>query len=86
MGIAANAAGVVVNWQAGWRVFKANRLARMDQRAGNFARHKLGAALNPRPDKTKGRESVDSARDKRTGDIIDAEQLWDLEVVDKEAY
>ena len=58
----------------------------MDQRAGNFARHKLGAALNPRPAETEGRELVDSARDKRTGDIIDAEQLWDLEVVDKEAY
>lgn len=29
---------------------------------------------------------MDSARDKRTGDIIDAEQLWDLEIVDKEAY
>lgn len=29
---------------------------------------------------------MDSARDKRTGDIVDAEQLWDLEVVDKEAY
>ena len=29
---------------------------------------------------------MDSARDKRTRDIIDAEQLWDLEVVDKEAY
>lgn len=29
---------------------------------------------------------MDSARDKHTGKIIDAEQLWDLEVVDKNAY
>jgi hypothetical protein len=29
---------------------------------------------------------VDSARDKRTGDIIDAEQLWDFEVVNKDVY
>lgn len=29
---------------------------------------------------------MDSARDKRSGDIIDAEQLWDLDIVDKDAY
>ncbi len=29
---------------------------------------------------------MDSARDKRTKDIIDAEQLWDMKFVDREAY
>lgn len=29
---------------------------------------------------------MDNARDKRTGDIVDAEQLWDFESVDKNAY
>lgn len=29
---------------------------------------------------------MDTARDVRTGDIIDAEQLWDLEFIDRENY
>lgn len=29
---------------------------------------------------------MDSARDKHTGEIIDAEQLWDIAVVDKDGY
>lgn len=29
---------------------------------------------------------MDSARDKHTGEIIDAEQLWDIAIVDKDAY